>query len=306
MPFPAPAWSFPSRDEFVDYLREYAAHWQLPVRNDSEVRRLSHDGDRFIVETAHGAFAADNVVVAAGYDRLPKIPDFAGELDRGITQLHSSEYLRPAQLPDGDVLIVGAGNSGADIAMDLAPTHRVLLSGRHPGEIPWRIDRRPARLLTPAMFFAFSHVLTVRTPIGRKARQQVLAHSGPLVRVKSRDLARAGVERAPRTIGVRDGRPLLEDGSSPDVTTVLWSTGYRPDTTWIELPVFDATGEPTQRRGIVESRPGLYFLGGLFQYSLASGMIRGVGRDADYIADHLSRRADRLSRAAVPAARVPA
>jgi len=276
------------------------------VRNGVEARRLSHDGARYVVETDDGRFEADNVVVATGFDRLPKIPDFAGRLDRGIAQLHSSEYRDPAQLPDGDVLVVGAGNSGADIALELAASHRVLLSGRHPGEVPWRIDRRPSRLLTPMMFFAFSHVLTVRTPVGRKMRPRVLMHSGPLVRVKSRDLAAAGVQRVPRTAGVRDGRPLLEDGRTPEVTTVVWCTGFRPDARWIELPVFDEAGEPVQRRGVVETQLGLYFLGGLFQYALASSMIRGVGRDAAYIADHLSTRATRTSPSAVPATGVTA
>ena len=141
------------------------------------------------------------------------------------------------------------------------------------------------------MFFAFSHVLTVRTPMGRKLRSRVLVHSGPLVRVKSRDLAAAGVERCPRIVGVRDGQPLLEDERTPDVGAVVWCTGYRPDTSWIDLPVWTDTGEPAQRRGVVGGQRGLYFLGGLFQYALASSMIRGVGRDAGHIADHLCRRA---------------
>ena len=290
MPYPAAGWSFPTRDEFVEYLRNYAAHWHLPVRNGMEVRRLSHDGSRYVVETADVRFEADNVVIATGYDRLPKIPDFASELDARITQLHSADYRHPGQLRDGEVLVVGAGNSGADIALDLAPTHRVLLSGRHPGEIPWRIDRPSARLLTPVLFFAFSHVLTVRTPMGRKLRPRVLAHSGPLVRVKSRDLAAAGVERCPRVVGVRDGHPLLEDGRTPDVAGIVWCTGYRPDTRWIELPGWSETGDPTQRRGVADGYPGLYFLGGLFQFALSSSMIRGVGADAAYVAEHLCRR----------------
>jgi putative flavoprotein involved in K+ transport len=299
LPFPAAGWSFPTRDEFADYLRNYAAHWNLPVRTGTVVRRLSHDGTRYLVETADARLEADNVVLATGFDRLPKVPDFAAELDPGIVQLHAVDYREPAQLQAGDVLIVGAGNSGADIALDVAASHRVLLSGRHPGQIPWRIDRWSARLFTPVLFFGFSHVLTVRTPVGRKMRSQVLAHSGPLIRVKSEDLGAAGVERAPRTVGVADGQPLLADGRIANVANVVWCTGYRPDTSWIDLPVFDATGEPMQRRGVVESQPGLYFLGGLFQYALASSMIRGVGRDAAYIAERLSLRTGRSAAAAM-------
>jgi putative flavoprotein involved in K+ transport len=291
LPYPGPGWSFPTRDEFADYLRDYASHWQLPVRTGAAVRRLYHDGTCYLVETADGRFEADNVVVAAGFDRLPKIPEFAARLDPGIRQLHAADYRSPAQLHDGDVLVVGAGNSGADIALELAPTHRVLLSGRHPGQVPWRIERPAARFLTPVLFFAFAHVLTVRTPAGRKLRPRVLAHSGPLIRVKSADLARAGVQRVPRSVGVRDGLPELADGRTPTVANVVWCTGFRPDTTWIDLPVFDADGEPPQRRGVLDTQPGLYFLGRLFQYALASSMIHGVGRDAEHIAGHIAARA---------------
>jgi putative flavoprotein involved in K+ transport len=299
LPFPAPGWSFPTHVEFADYLRDYAAHWNLPVRTGTAVRRVSHDGARYLVETADDCLDADNVVVATGFDRLPKVPEFAAELDPRIVQIHAVDYREPAQLQDGNVLVVGAGNSGADIAMDLASTHRVLLSGRHPGQVPWRIDRRPARVLTPVLFFGFSHVLTVRTPAGRRLRPRVLTHSGPLIRVKSRDLAAAGVERGPRTVGVRDGQPLLADGRTLNVANVVWCTGFRPDTSWIDLPVFDPTGEPMQRRGVVDTQPGLYFLGGLFQYALASSMIRGVGRDAAYIAEHLSARARQSAATAI-------
>ena len=291
MPFPAPAWSFPTRDAFADYLEAYADRFGLPVRSGVTVERLWHDGTAFVVETASERFEADNVVVAAGFDRLPVVPDFAGELDPGIVALHAADYRNPAQLRPGAVLIVGAGNSGADIALDLARSHHVLLSGRHPGQVPWRIDRRPARMLTPMMLWSFSHVLTVRTPMGRKMRARSLAHGAPLIRVKSADLATAGVERVPRTVSVRDGRPLLADGRTVDVANVVWSTGFRPDDSWIDLPGIDAAGDPPQYRGVVDGRPGLYVLGRLFQHALASSMIRGVGPDAGFIADHLATRA---------------
>jgi putative flavoprotein involved in K+ transport len=250
LPFPAPGWSFPTRDEFADYLRDYADRWQLPVRTRVAVRRLHHDGTRYVIDAGDLRFEADNVVVAAGFDHVPKIPEFAAELDPGITQLHAADYHNPAQLRDGDVLIVGAGNSGADIAMELSRTHRVLLSGRHPGQIPWRIERWHARLLTPLAFFAFSHVLTVGTPVGRKLRPQALAHGAPLIRVKSSDLEAAGVQRVARTVGVRDGPPELADGQILDVPNVVWCTGFRPDNSWIDRPVFGADGEPARlRRG---------------------------------------------------------
>jgi putative flavoprotein involved in K+ transport len=295
-PFPAPAWSFPTHEEFADYLRDYAARWELPVRTGVTVRRLSHDGERYVLDAGDWRYESDNVVVAAGYDRLAAIPPYAAELDPDVVQVTAVDYRNPGQLRDGDVLVVGAGNSGADIALELAATHRVLLSGRHPGQLPWHIDRRPARLVTPMVLFGFRHVLTVRTPMGRAMRRQALVHSGPLIRIKSADLAAAGIERVARTVGVADGLPVLADGRSVDVANVVWCTGFRPDAGWIDLPGVDAGGDPAQRRGVVEDRPGLYFLGRLFQYALASSMIQGVGRDADHIADHIATRSTRTTR----------
>ncbi|WP_449351578.1 flavin-containing monooxygenase [Streptomyces shaanxiensis] len=299
LPYPGDDWSFPTRDEFADYLQAYAAWAELPVRTGVRVRRLSYDGTRYVVETdGESTYTADNVVVAAGYDRLPKVPDFAAELHPDVRQLPAVAYRGPGQLNDGPVLVVGAGNSGADIALELSATRRVLLSGPHPGQIPWRIERRVSRALTPVLFFLFRHVLTVRTPMGRKLRPRVLAHSAPLIRVKARDLKAAGVERVARTAGVRDGRLELADGTRPEVANVLWCTGFRPDVSWIDLDVFDADGEPVQRRGVVEGRPGLYFVGRLFQYAMASSMIQGVGRDAEFVVRHLAGRTGRAPVAA--------
>ncbi|MFI6561075.1 flavin-containing monooxygenase [Streptomyces sp. NPDC050534] len=269
----------------------YAAWAELPVRARTAVRRVSYEGGRYLVETDGDLrYEAENVVIAAGYDRLPKTPEYADQLDPEVSQLHAVDYRNPGQLQDGPVLVVGAGNSGADIALELARGHRVLLSGPHPGQLPWHIDRRPARVLVPALFFLFRNLLTVRTPIGRKVRPKVLAHSAPLIRVESADLKAAGVRRVARTTGVRDGRPVLADGTAADVTNVVWCTGFRPDTSWIDLPVFGPDGEPAQQRGVLESQPGLYFVGRLFQYAMASSMIQGVGRDAEHVVRHLVAR----------------
>ncbi|WP_405737643.1 NAD(P)/FAD-dependent oxidoreductase [Streptomyces sp. NBC_00028] len=302
LPYPGPAWAFPTRDEFADYLQAYAGWAELPVRTGIRVRRLSYDGTRYVVETdGETRYEAENVVVAAGYDRLSKMPAYAGELDPGVTQLHAVDYRGPGQLQDGPVLIVGAGNSGADIAVELAASRRVLLSGPHPGQIPWRIERRASRVLTPVLFFLFRHVLTVRTPMGRRLRPKVLAHSAPLIRVKAADLKAAGVERVDRVVGVRDGLPELADGRRAEVANVLWCTGFRPDTSWIDLPVFDGEdGEPAQRRGVVPSQPGLYFVGRLFQYAMASSMVQGVGRDAEHVVRHLSARPTAVPPAVAP------
>lgn len=288
--YPAPQWSYPGREEFADYLAGYAEEFSLPVRHGTRVTSLTHSGNNFAVHADGQVFEADNVVVAPGWDRTPKVPAFAQHLDPEIRQLTAGTYRNPADLAPGPVLVVGAGNSGADIALELAPTRRTYLSGRHPGEIPWPIDAVAARPLTLAVFFAFSHILTLSTPMGRKARPQILAHSGPLVRVKNRDLVRAGVERVSRTEGALDGLPVLADGSTLRVSNVIWCTGFTPDLRWIRLPVFGPDGEPEQHRGVAAAQPGLYFLGATFQQSLASSMVHGVGADAAFIARHLAAR----------------
>ncbi|PVU82022.1 portal protein [Cellulomonas sp. WB94] len=289
--YPGSPWAFPTREEFADYLERYADERGLPVRTRTVVRRLAREGTGYVVETDDGRLLADHVVVATGYDRLPQMPALRAELAPTITQLHSADYRNPAQIPDGDVLVVGAGNSGADIALELSRTHQVHLAGRHPGQVPFRIERPSSRIPSLLVFAAFAHVLTTSTPIGRRARAGVLAHSGPLIRVKTTDLAAAGVHRVPRVVGVRDGLPVVEGGEALAVGSVVWCTGYRPDTSWIDLPVIGTDGLPVHERGVCPSQPGLYFLGQLFQYSLASSMIHGVGRDAKYVAGHLDRAA---------------
>ena len=292
LPFPAPPFSFPTKDEMADYLENYAKHFELPVRTGVKVDRLWRDGTRYIVDAGERRFEADHVVVAMATYQAPHVPDFARSLDAGIVQLHSKDYRNPGQLQPGDVLVVGAGNSGADIAMDVARSHRTWLSGRHPGNVPFRIDSRLARVILPVIFrLIFHRVLTVDTPMGRRARPSVISKGGPLIRVKPADLVAAGVERTARVSGVRDGKPLLADGRTLDVTNVIWCTGFHPGLSWVDLPkpVYGADGEPIHERGVVPDEPGFYFVGLHFLYSLSSTMIHGVARDAERIADTILR-----------------
>jgi len=295
MPFPGPAHSFSTKDEVADYLEAYAARFELPVRTGVRVDRLSRNATRFLVEAGDRLFEAENVVVAMASHQVPRVPPFARELDPGIVQLHSTEYRNPSQLQEGSVLVVGAGNSGAEIAVELVTEHPTWLAGKETGHVPFRIGRAPARyLFLPLMFRFIGHrVVTVRTPIGRKMRPKLLAHGAPLVRVKPKDLAAAGIERVPRVVGARDGLPLLDDDRVLETANVIWCTGFRPDFSWIDLPVFgneEEPKEPIHRRGIVSDEPGLYFVGLFFLYAMSSGFLPGVGRDADYIVKDIVSR----------------
>ncbi len=298
--FPAPAWSFPTRDEMADYLEAYANRFQLPVRTGTRVDGVRRDGSGYLVEAGERRYRAGHVVVASGQYHLPVVPGFSTELDPAIRQLHSSEYRERSQLRNGGVLVVGAGNSGADIAIELSRHHPTSLSGPDKGAVPFRIEGRAARLLLPLLWFVASHILTVRTPIGRRVRPKVIASGAPLIRVKPADIAAAGIERVPRTIGVREGAPLLEDGRVMNVSNVIWCTGLRPDFGWIDLDVFDDDGAPRCTRGVVDGEPGLYFVGLDFLHSFTSENVGGVGRDARHIAKRIGTR-DRSQAAAVAA-----
>ncbi len=291
MPFPAPPDSFPSKDEMADYLEAYVARFRLPVRTGISVTRLARDGDRYLIEAGDQRFEAAHVVVAMATYQRRRVPGFAHDLDPSIVQLHSSDYRNLTQLRPGGVLIVGAGNSGSEIALEAARGgHRVVMSGRDTGHIPFRIDGLAGRTLLVRLVlrFLFHRLMTMDTPIGRRVRPAVVSRGGPLIRVKPRDLARAGVERAPRMAGVRDGRPILEDGQAADVANVVWCTGYHPGLSWIDLPVFETDGEPRHHRGIVQGEPGLYFVGLHFLYAMSSTMIHGVGRDARHVVETIA------------------
>jgi putative flavoprotein involved in K+ transport len=272
------------------YLEAYTARFDLPVQTGVRVDVLYREADRYVVAAGDRRFEADHVVVAAGAYQSPRIPAFAPELDPNIVQLHSSEYRDPSQLREGGVLVVGAANSGAEIALEVSRDHRTWLSGRHPGQEPSRPGSRWDRLLMPVIWFMFSHVLTVKTPIGRIARQKLHSRGLPLTRVRPKDITAAEIERVPRTTGVRGGLPVLADGRDLEVANVIWCTGFVPDFAWIDLPVLAEDGSPVHDRGIVRSEPGLYFVGLFFLFAASSSLVGGVGRDAEHIARHIASR----------------
>ena len=288
---PLDDWAYPTKDEIADYLEAYAQRFELPVITGAGVESLRREADRYVVRAGPHRFVADNVVVASGTFQEPIVPGFAGELDPAIRQMHSDEYRNPSQLQDGPVLVVGCSHSGADIALEVAAGHATVLSGPVRGELPFDIEGIVARTVLPLLFFLANHVLTMRTPIGRKMRPGVRSHGGPLLRVKRAHLLAAGVERTDaRVAGVRGGKPLLDDGRVLDVANVVWCTGFGKDIGWIDVPVAGPDGWPEQTRGVVESSPGLYFVGLPFLHAFASMLIGGVGRDAERVAAHICAR----------------
>ena len=292
MPFPGYHWGFPSKDEFADYLESYAEHFDINVKTGVRVEKLFRDGDVFVAIAGDRRFEADNVVVAMSSWQKPRMPEFANDLDPSIVQLHVADYRNPSQLQEGPVLVVGAGNSGAEVAKELARTHDVWLSGPSTGKLPFRPESVAARVLMPFVGRVIFHrVLTTSTPIGRKARPKMVSTGEPLIRVKPKDLEEGGVERVPRVTGVQHGQPHLEDGRRLHPANLVWCTGFKPEFSWIDLPEVDRENpEPSHDRGAVEGVPGLYFLGLKFLHSVSSEQIHGVGRDAAHIADAIGAR----------------
>lgn len=286
-PFPADPLSFPSKDDVAAYLEGYAARFELPVFNGVRVERLWREADRFIAASGGHHWEAHNVVVATGSSQSPKVPGFAPELAPSIVQFHSSEYRNPAQLQEGPVLVVGLGNSGAEIGIEVCRTHRTFLAGKPSAEIPVKHGRTAARFVLPLVRFLGLHVLTLGTPIGRKAAPAVKAHAVPLIRTKSKDLAAAGVRFVPRVAGVENGLPVMADGTRLDVSNVIWCTGFQDDFGWIDPALLDRGRAPRQRRGVAVDSPGLFFLGQEFMYAAASATLPGSCRDARYLAGRI-------------------
>jgi putative flavoprotein involved in K+ transport len=294
MPFPAAADHYPTGREMGDYLEAYADRSGLSVMSGIRVERVGPvEGGGYEASAGDQRFVADEVIVATGAFRRPSVPAIASSLDPAIRQLHSSEYENPSQLRDGPVLVVGLSHSGADIAFEVAKTHRTHLSGKAAGQFPFKaVDTRRARIGWLILRFLGTRLFTLGTPIGRRMAQRVRHGGAPLLRVRSADLRDAGVIRYDaRTTGVSDGKPMLEDGRVLDVTNVIWATGFRPDYGLVDVPGFvDTDGWPIGERGVSAAGPGLYFLGVPFQWAFASMNVFGVDRDARYLVDRIAER----------------
>lgn len=284
--------AFLTKDETAHYLERYAARFALPIQLNSAASGLSRQDDMYLLTVGDRRLLARQVVVATGAYQQPWTPAFASELAPTIFQIHSDAYQNPSQLQNGDLLVVGAGSSGAEIALELVSSRRVWLAGRDTGHRPKNIPP----LFRQPYWWLLHEAINANTRPGRRMREQMEKGGAPLIGISKKAFEKAGVERTPRMSGVSNGKPQLQDGRVLDVANVIWCTGFTPDYSWIKLSVFNQEGLPIHTRGVVENEPGLYFLGLPFQYTLTSSFIGGVGRDADYIAQHIARRSSTNAR----------
>jgi len=285
--FPGEPYALPGKSEVAAYLRRYARTFSLPVQRGVAATALHRRGGRFVVSTGDGrSLTAASVIVATGANQRPYVPAFASSLSPAIVQMHSFDYRGPAQLPEGKVLVVGAGNSGAQIALELAGAGRsVLLSGRGTGSLPRRfLGRDIYDWLWPTLMRP-----SVDSFLGRRLMNGRLFSGDPLIGMAPHALGRPGLQRVGRALSAQDGFPLLEGhGAARDIRAIVWCTGFRPDYGWIELPVLGLDGYPLHRRGIASGVPGLAFLGMRFQARMGSALLGGVGEDAAYVAGRIA------------------
>jgi putative flavoprotein involved in K+ transport len=280
MPFPAPAGTYPTKDQVANYLRGYASAFELPVRLNTRVNRLSKSGNTFIAETSTGTLTARQVIIATGPFQSPIIPRLAGGLAADVVQLHSSQYRNPDQLPDGPVLIVGAGNSGLQIAAELAVTRPVTVAvGSRPPMLPQRFLGRDL-----FWWMTLLGVLT-KTADSRLARR-VRAKGDLVIGTRWRDLARLGIQTRPRLESTTGRKASFADGRVTDVAAVVWATGFRTDYSWLNIPGVVVDGALANERGITPV-PGLSVLGLQWLHTRGSALLGFVKDDAAWLADHL-------------------
>ena len=289
LPFPGDPDGYPTRDEVIEYLERYAKTFELPIEFNSNVRRLSREDGRFVLEVDGRTITVDQVVVATGPFQTPFIPKLAEDLAPEVWQAHSTGYQRPSDVPEGTVLVVGGGNTGFQIAKELSSTRKVILSvGTRQKPLPQRVAGRD-------LFWWLTKTGLIHKTVDSRLGQR-LKDRDTLIGSSPRELKRHyGVELKPRAIAASGRTVRFEDGGEVEVDAVIWATGYRPDYSWIDLPIFDEDGRLRHRRGVTDV-PGLYFLGITWQWTRGSALIGWVKDDAGFIAQEIAAHRERAGR----------
>ena len=282
MAFPAPADTYPTKDPVADYLQAYAAAFDLPVRLNAKVTELGRleDGS-FAVRTADQTYRARQVVVATGPFQVPFVPPQGRGLAPSVTQVHSADYRNPQGLPNGPVLVVGGGNSGFQIAEELAATRTVELS------IATTYPMLPQRRAGRDLFWWLTRLGLMRVTVNSRVGQR-MSRRDFVIGTNRKRLERAGVRFRPRLVDAEGRTVRFADHSLlEDVGVVVWATGYRSDHAWIHIPGVVREGHVVHRRGVTEV-PGLYFLGLSWQHTRGSALLGFVSDDAAYLANQIS------------------
>jgi putative flavoprotein involved in K+ transport len=266
----------PTRDEVIEYLHRYATELELPVELSSRVSALEYRRGRYAADLPGRTILADQVIVATGPFQHPRIPAFASSVAPDVHQIHSTTYQRPSQIPPGRVVVIGGGNTGYQIAEELAAGHDVVLA------VGSRQTPLPLRILGRQIFWWLTKLgvlgMSVESRLGRRLRERdTLIGSSP------RKAKRIGIVLKPRAVDASGRSVRFADGTATDANAIIWATGYESDHSWIRPAVTDERGHVRHRRGVTD-RPGLYFLGLQWQYTRGSALLGLVSADARYIA----------------------
>lgn len=270
---------FPTKDEVADYLEYYVQFFKLPIRMNTNITRIIKEGSLFRLFSEHESFTARNIIIATGSYQYPNIPSFSKEIDKDIMQVHSSQYKNQSQLNSGSVLVVGGGNSGSQIALDLSHTRETYLSISHDIQyLPLTIARR-------SIFWWLDKLGILKadnkSSIGRKLQRKGDLLFGDELK---KSIKTNKVKIKPRAIDVREKNEILfQDMTNLKVNNIIWATGFIQDFNWIDIPgLLNSYGTINHIRGITNIK-GLYFLGLPWQHRRGSSLLLGVGDDAEYL-----------------------
>jgi putative flavoprotein involved in K+ transport len=301
MPFPGAPDTYPGKDAVADYLQAYVAAFSLPVRLNAPVNQLHKTAEGFEIRTQDETYRARQVVVATGPFQVPFVPPAAQRLDGSVTQLHSAGYRNSQALPPGPVLVVGGGNSGFQIAGELAAAGRqVDLS------IGTKMPLLPQWLAGRDLFWWLTRLGLLRVSVASRPGRR-MSRRDFIIGSSRRRLQVAGVRFRPGVAEAQGRTVRFTDGTTLAAGTVVWATGYRSDYSWIGIPGVVRDGTVIHRRGATDV-PGLYFLGLSWQHTRGSALLGFVRDDAAYLASRITTTASAAHLApqpAIPSAATP-
>lgn len=283
---------YPSRDEAVAYLRRYAEHFELPIRTGARVVSVrGGNGGRWEVELATGETWYPRAVLAAtGSFERPHRPELRGQRSYRGRLMHVSDYRRPTEFLGQRIVVVGAGNSGVQVAVELSEIADVTLATR--GPVPFRAQRP----LGIDLHYWVSRSGLDRLPLGRRAGSSV----GVLDEGRYAAAIAAGKpDRRDMFFGLTPDGVEWWEGPRERVDTVILATGYRPALEYLPGAAFDRDGWPLHRRGVSTALPRLGYVGLSGQTGLASAMLRGVGPDAARVVRRIGQQLETPAPAAL-------
>lgn len=276
---------FPTKDEMVNYLEKYVATYDIPIHFNNEVVEITKVNDDFLIKTTNDEYQAKNIVIATGPFQTPMIPTCSNNISSQIKQLHSSQYKNPNQLAAGNVLVVGGGNSGAQIAVELSKEKDTYLS------ISKKLKYLPLSIGTKSIFWWFDKLGILKanhTSVFGKLLQQ---SGDPIFGFElKKAIKNKEVKMKRRVIGGEQNQVIFEDSSTLEVSNIIWATGFQTNFPWLKIDgVLNTEGKVIHQRGVINVN-GLYFIGLPWQYRRGSALLQGVGYDAEYIVKHITSK----------------